>query len=219
MNGNPQPPQRREQLLSWARSSRALVLEDDFDCEYRYTEKPLPALFATDSAGCVVYLSSFWKVMFPVLQVGFVIVPPGLVPAVKRAKSLIERDFHCLEHEALAHFINEGHLERHLRKTKAIYARRRLELISQLNSRLGSRVMISPVSGGTHLLVRFDTTESDESLRQIAGQAGLPMVSTRTYYAGDAVPGEMLISFAHADETSLAAAVERFASLLSERHG
>ncbi len=207
-------PARRDQLLRWAQSSQSLIIEDDFDCEYRYTDSPVPALYASDDTGCVIYLSSFWKVMFPVLQLGFVILPPQLVAAVKRAKSLIERDFHSVEHEALAQFIEEGHLERHIRRTRATYARRRLELIAQLNSHLGSEVKISPVSAGTHLLVHIDTTLPEDQILNLASRAGLSMVSTRPYYAANPTTREVLIPFAHVDESHLAIAVERFSSLL-----
>ena len=153
--------------------------------------------------------------MFPVLKLGFVILPARLLPAVRRAKSLIERDFHSVEHEALAHFINEGHLERHIRRTRAVYARRRTELIGSLNTHLGSQVRMSPVSAGTHLAVQFDLPLPEEVLLQLACQAGLPMVPTSVYYASEPGNREMLIPFAHIEQTHLAFAVECFASILT----
>lgn len=208
---------RRSELLHWADSHQALIVEDDFDNEFRYTERPLPPLFATTGSASVVYLSSFWKVMFPVVQLGFIILPPALVPAVRRAKSLIERDFCFLEHEVLARFIHEGHLERHVRRTRAIYARRRLELIAQLNKHLGRQLTISPVSAGTHLLVHTTGEIHDEELLALARLAGLAMVSTHPYYATKPVAGEFLIPFAHINEAVLSAGVERLAALIKSR--
>jgi GntR family transcriptional regulator/MocR family aminotransferase len=205
---------RRRQLLRWAESRPALIVEDDFDNDFRYAERPLPPLYAMAGSASVIYLSSFWKVMFPVVQLGFVVLPPALVPAVARAKSLIERDFHFLEHEALARFIDEGHLERHVRRTRGLYSRRRLELIAQLNKHLGSLLRISPVSAGTHLLVHTNVAIPDEELLLHARRAGLAMVSTRPYYATNPMAGEFLIPFAHIDEASLSAGVERLAALV-----
>ena len=141
---------------------------------------------------------------------GFVVVPRRFVPVLRKAKSLAERDFHYVEHEALTHFITEGHLERHVRRTRAIYARRRQALIAKLNAHLAGKVRISPVSAGTHLLVRFETAVPEEKLLSSAREATLPMVSTKAYYWEGAVDREFLIPFAHVEESEIERGVDRF---------
>lgn len=208
-------PARRDALLSWARRNSVWVLEDDFDSEFRYSEKPLPAMYSQDKDQLVIFLSSFWKIMFPVLRLGFVVLPARLVPVVRKAKSLAERDFHFIEHEAMAQFISEGHLERHVRRTRTTYARRRESLIARLNQCLAGKVKISPVSAGTHLLVRFEPGLDEELILSAARQSGLPMVSTKAYYCGESSERELLIPFAHVAEVEIEQAVERFAEAIA----
>jgi GntR family transcriptional regulator/MocR family aminotransferase len=210
-------PARREALLAWARRNSVWVLEDDFDSEFRYSEKPLPTLQSQDRDQLVIYLSSFWKIMFPVLSLGFVVLPPRLVAVVRKAKSLAERDFHFIEHEAMAQFISEGHLERHVRRTRATYARRRESLIGHLNQRLPGKVRISPVSAGTHLMVHFEPEFQEDLILSAARQSGLPMVSTGAYYCGSPNERELLIPFAHVAETEIEQAIERFSEAISGR--
>jgi len=119
-----------------------------------------------------------------------------------------------LEHQAMTQFINERHLEKHIRRTRTIYARRRQELIAWLNRQVGSIAKISPLSAGTHLLVRFGSLLPEDQLLELACWAELPMVSTRAYYASELAVGEMLIRFAHLDEAILAESIDRFAALL-----
>jgi GntR family transcriptional regulator/MocR family aminotransferase len=202
---------RRLRLLEWARQSNAWIIEDDFDSEYRYGEKPLPGLQSLDQFDCVIYLSAFWKVMFPLLHMGFVVVPERLLATLKRAKSLSERDFHFIEHAAFTDFINEGHLEKHIRKTKATYAKRRETLIREINRELGTVLSVYPIGAGTHLLVRFHCPRSDQELLALAKKAELPIVSTEAYYLQGAKTGEFLLPFAHLEEESITSGIKRFA--------
>lgn len=204
---------RRRNLLEWAASHDTVVVEDDFDSEYRYGEKPMPVLQEMDRGQSVIFLSSFWKVMFPVLRLGFIVLPPRFVPVIKRAKSLVERDFHFVEHEALARFIEEGHLERHIRKTRSTYARRREALVIALNQALGAKAKISPTQAGMHLLVKIDSVDQNEVLR-CAQMASLSVVPTSGYYLVDHAVNEYLIPFAQVDEEKLGQAVRAFAELL-----
>jgi len=207
---------RRKNLLNWAGDNGVWIIEDDFDSEYRYSEKPMPSLQSLDEGENVIYISAFWKIMFPVLRLGFAVVPVRLLPVVRRAKSLVDRDFHFIEHEAFAHFVNEGHLERHIRRTRRIYANRREALVGILNQRLGPLIKIPAVGAGTHLLVKFDSSLTEKQVAEAASASGLPMVSTRPYYLCDPNPNEMLIPFAHIDENQIESGVERFAGSLQD---
>jgi GntR family transcriptional regulator / MocR family aminotransferase len=202
---------RRRALLQWATAQNAFIVEDDFDSDFRYGENPALAMQGDDTTGRVIYLSSFWKLLSPIVRLGFAIVPHTLLPVLRRAKSLVERDFHFIEHDALALFISEGHLERHIRRTRTVYAQRRQQLIEGLNKLMPGRVTMFAIGGGTHLLVRLNTNMEMKEVLAAAANAALPMVSTAPYYIGPPREGEYLISFANLDAEEMNNALQEFA--------
>lgn len=115
---------RRLQLLDWAAKSGALILEDDYDSEYRYAGRPVPALQGLDRNGLVLFTGSFSKVLFPSLRVGYLVVPPDLMDYFAAALSVTNRHAPLLEQAILCDFITEGHLGRHVRRMREVYARR-----------------------------------------------------------------------------------------------
>jgi GntR family transcriptional regulator/MocR family aminotransferase len=115
---------RRLELLNWAQQTEALIIEDDYDSEYRYGEKPIPSLQGLDTSQSVIYIGTFSKVLFPSLRIGYIVLPQKLVPVFNSAKWLADRQLPTLEQLVLADFIQEGHLERHTRRMRS---RRRSE--------------------------------------------------------------------------------------------
>jgi len=206
---------RRLELLRWADRNDSYVIEDDYDSEFRYGDKPVPSLQGLDEHDRVIYLSTFWKVLFPVVRLAFVVVPRRMLAPFARAKSLIDRDFSLLEHRSLAEFINEGHLERHIRRTRSLYAKRRVSLVQALTRHFRKRVTISSVTAGMHLLVRFAPEISREDVLRSARKAEVPLVSTNNHYLHDCDDSEFLIGFAHADEEQIQSSIERFAQELA----
>ena len=120
---------RRIALLDWARRADAYILEDDYDSEFHYTRRPLPALQGLDNDGRVIYIGTFSKVLFPALRLGYLILPPPLVEAFRAVRNLIDTHPPLLEQVVLADFIVEGHFARHLRRMRTLYAERRAALI------------------------------------------------------------------------------------------
>lgn len=116
---------RRLQLLDWAKSANAFILEDDYDSEFRYSGRPLAALQGLDDSGRVIYVGTFSKVLFPALRTGYLILPSSLVEPFRNVRRLI--DFHStmLEQAVLADFLTEGHFDRHIRRMRTVYAERR----------------------------------------------------------------------------------------------
>lgn len=116
---------RRLQLLEWAKSADAFILEDDYDSEFRYSGRPLATLQGLDDSGRVIYVGSFSKVLFPALRTGYLILPPALVEPFRNVRRMV--DFHSpmLEQAVLADFLTEGHFNRHLRRMRTLYAERR----------------------------------------------------------------------------------------------
>lgn len=208
---------RRAQLLKWAAPAGCYILEDDVDNEYWYSGEPLPALMSLDASRSVVYLSSFWKVLFPLLRLGFLVLPEELISVVCLAKSKVERDVPLIDQLALTDFINEGHLERCIHRARSAYAIRRKALLSCLLHHMGSVVEIIGHGSGMSLLTRFHVGRSDDELVSLARQSGLCMVSTHPYYVGIHPPGEFMVTFAHHNVQVIEESVECFARMIE--HG
>src|SRR5262249_2045655 len=116
---------RRLELLDWARAHRAVVLEDDYDSDYPYNGPPPPAVPSLAGGAGLIYVGTFSNVMFRGLRIGYLVVPPDLVGPFTAAKWMADRHTTLLEQAALADFIEEGHLDRHIRRMRRIYQRRR----------------------------------------------------------------------------------------------
>jgi len=139
---------RRLRLLEWAGKSGALILEDDYDSEYRYAGRPVPALQGLDRDGLVLFTGSFSKVLFPSLRLGYLVVPPDLVDYVSATLSVTSRHAPLLEQAVLCDFITEGHFGRHLRRMRQIYAERLSVLLECAHQSLTGLLEISGVEAG-----------------------------------------------------------------------
>jgi GntR family transcriptional regulator/MocR family aminotransferase len=199
---------RRLELLAWARTRRAVIIEDDYDSEYRYRGAPLPALQSLAADVPLVYIGTFSKVMFPGLRLGYLVVPPSLERLFVSAKASMDRHTSLLEQVALTDFIAEGHLDRHIRRMRRLYAMRRHVLVDALHHYFGERAMILGDEAGMHLLVKF---------RDIIGEpdpnaCGVRMVGAMKYYHSSRPKGEFVMGFTAVSERALREGVRRLAS-------
>ena len=207
--------ERRQQLLKWAYRTGAFIVEDDFDSEYRYGGRPLPSIQGLDQGDCVLHLHCFWKVLFPVVRLGFMIVPKCLSQVIQLAKEKIERDPPLIDQFALTDLINDGYIERHIKRTHEIYARRRQAIIYALSRFMADRAELLSSITGTDVLVRLKTKMDTNEVLKLAANCGLSMASTNSFYVGPHVENEYLIAFGPMDEEITAASVREFASRLS----
>lgn len=150
---------RRAALLDFAASFGAVIVEDDYDSEFRHDSLPLDALQTLDRAETVFYVGTFSKSMFPELRVGFVVVPPWARYALALAKQL--NDWHCplITQLALADFIAEGHLARHVRKMRRIYTERHKTLTEAIALHFDDRLHLFPAHAGVHLAAAADSLD------------------------------------------------------------
>ena len=198
---------RRLELIEWARRTGAAILEDDYDSEYRYNGPPLPAMQGLAGGAPVVYIGTFSKVMFPGLRIGYVIAPKSLAAAFVRAKWLADRQTPMLEQAALASFIREGHLERHIRRMRRLYGRRREALLEALDRHFGSRAQVLGDPAGMHTLVRFD----DRGVAARAAEAKVQLASSASYYLGGAPANEFVFGFSAIGERAIREGVRKLA--------
>jgi GntR family transcriptional regulator/MocR family aminotransferase len=129
--GSPMSFERRAALLKFARRYRASIIEDDYDGEYRFGQRPLDALQTLDGDERVFYVGTFTKVLFPTVRVGYIIAPSWARAALIAAKQLTDRHTTVLIQDALTAFLTEGHLVRHVRKMTRVYAARRVLLLAR----------------------------------------------------------------------------------------
>ncbi len=192
---------RRLELLEWARKTGAVILEDDYSSEYRYQGPPLPSLQGLAEDVPVLYAGTFSKILFPGLRIGYVIVPAQLQAVFRRAKWLEDRNTPLLEQKALAEFLREGHLERHVRRMRRLYGKRRQSLVDALKAKFGESVEIPGDSAGMHLIARFASP--------LAPNARVSVLSTGVYYLDHARRGEYIFGFSGISERSIRDGVRR----------
>ncbi|MFB4269431.1 PLP-dependent aminotransferase family protein [Nonomuraea sp. GTA35] len=147
--GTPMSLARRAALLAWAERRRAVVIEDDYDSEFRFGERPLEPLQSLDRAGRVIYVGSFSKTLLPMLRLGFLVAPASLAPALAAARYLSDWHGEVPKQAALARFIDEGLLARHIRKATREYAARHALIAEALAA--DERVRLVPSTAGLHL--------------------------------------------------------------------
>lgn len=173
---------RRLALLQWAAARRAWIVEDDYDSEYRYTGPPLAALQGLDRSGCVIYVGTLSKVMFPGLRLGYVVAPPALAEALGHARAAVDRQGPWLAQAALADFISQGHFARHIRRTREAYGERRQAMLEAVQARLGGLLRPGPSDAGLDLCLHFTQPRDEEEVARRARAAGVD-VRTLGYFA------------------------------------
>ncbi len=205
---------RRMRLLEWAKKRNVLIVEDDYDSEYRYGTASLPSLQGLDSGDRVIFLSSFWKILYQSIRMGYMVIPSCLVEVMQRAKTHTEKLLPLPEQLALADFINDGHLERFLHKSQSVYAIHRQRLFLSLTRHMRDYLEIAPVSAGTHTLVTIYSDLPDDEVVKLAARAGVQIMSTETYYVGEKRRGEFMMPFVVSDSEVIEERIQNWARLL-----
>lgn len=208
------PLQRRLELLKWAERRGAVIIEDDYDSEFRFGSRPIPALQGLSEGNNVIYVGTFSKVMFPSLRIGYLVVPESLAHVFTRARWIADRQTPTLEQLALADFLDDGHLERHLRRMRTLYAKRRQALIRALKLQFEDRVAVLGENAGMHLMVRLQTNFSDEEVIRRATEAGVGLLSAKIYYLNDSRSGEFVFGYGGLSERRISDGIKRLAKAL-----
>jgi GntR family transcriptional regulator / MocR family aminotransferase len=203
------PLARRLELLEWARVQGAVILEDDYDSDYRYSGAPLPAMHSLADDGGVIYIGTFSNVMFRALRIGYLVVPPDLVAAFTAAKWMTDRHTALVEQAALADFIGDGHLDRHIRRMRRLYQRRRDVLLESLDRAFGHDATVRGDAAGLHMTVRFRRALG---IRARAERGDVHLASTAIYYTAAPVPDECILGFSAVSERAIRESIRRLAA-------
>jgi GntR family transcriptional regulator/MocR family aminotransferase len=212
------PLARRLKLLSWAQERNAIVLEDDYDSEYRYEGRPLESIQGLDSHGRVVYLGTFSKVLFPALRIGYVVLPEDLVPAFIRAKWLSDRQASVLEQRAAAELLRAGEFDQHLRRARVRNQSRREALLESLEAHLAEPYEISGENAGIHVVVWFPERSPRELDSWIASaeKVGVGLYSVAPYFLSEPKRSGLLFGYGNLEEAEIAEGIRRFAGLIAK---
>ncbi|TVX99737.1 PLP-dependent aminotransferase family protein [Cohnella terricola] len=175
------PVHKRARLLQWAADEDAMILEDDYDSEFRYQGQPIPALKAMDSRDRVVYLGTFSKSFLPAMRLGYFVLPERLAGDFLTRLEPYSQSVSPLLQQAMLMFMKEGHFERHVRKMRKLYQGRHRALLNAVHRHLGSRVGIIGHKAGLHLLLDIHGRDSSE-LIALAARRGVNVYSPRSYW-------------------------------------
>jgi GntR family transcriptional regulator/MocR family aminotransferase len=209
------PLPRRLALLAWARAAGAWVLEDDFDSEYRYAGRPLPALQGLDSEQRVLYVGTFSRAVFPTLRLGYLVVPPDLVEAFTRVRAVLDRGSPLLEQAVVAAFIADGHMARHIRRMRTVYAERQAVLVEAARSELAGFLELVPAEAGIHLLGWLPTGVNDRPVADRATRHGVEARPLSDFRVADAARGGLLLGYAAYPPEAIRTAVRTLAAAAS----
>ncbi|HLU07692.1 MAG TPA: PLP-dependent aminotransferase family protein [Woeseiaceae bacterium] len=161
---------RRRSLLAWAERTNSAIIEDDYDSEFRFGERPVEPLHSLDKSGRVIYIGSFSKTMMPSFRLGFVLAPTSLCRAIRKAKHVTDWHTHLLVQGALARFIDDGDFARHVRKIGRVYQARHAMILGILKQDFADFLTIIPSVAGLHITASSHT-RSVEEIEAVASRA------------------------------------------------
>ena len=206
-------PERRAAVLRWADDRGALIVEDDYDAEYRYDRAPIGALqgIAPDR---VIYAGTASKTLAPGLRLGWLVVPARLVDAVADAKTLADRGSPVLDQLAFADFLDRGEFDRHLRRMRPVYRRRRDALLAALREH-APRLEPAGIAAGLHLVAYLPDGTDEATVIEAAAGRGLTVHGLAPYRISNAGRPGLLFGYATLDERELTAGIEILAPLVA----
>ena len=217
--GMPMSIRRRAALLEWAREGGAWIVEDDYDSEMRYAGHPFPSLQGLDRDR-VVYLGTFSKVLFPSLRLGYAIVPDALVSPFCGARILMDRHPPNADQHVLAAFISEGHLDRHIRRMRGIYAEQRMHLVKLLDSLLPTTLgRVQVCDQGMHMVVWLREDIDDREVVAAAAGKGVAVRAVSRMYAKGTERSGLLLGFGGFTVDQIESAVRRLVDVVAARDG
>jgi len=208
------PLARRLALLDWASGKDAVVVEDDYDGEFRYEGQPLESLQGLDTEGRVIYIGTFSRTIFSALRIGYLIVPESLVPAFTSAKWLCDRHTATLEQETLAEFISTGMYERHLRRIRRRNTAHREALLDAIRKYLGDRVEVTGDGAGAHVVLWPSKRISENAVIEKAASRGVGIYGVSRYFLKRPSRSGLMLGYSRMREGEIREGIRRLSEIL-----
>jgi len=207
---------RRLALLEWAQRVGAVVFEDDYDSEYRYTGRPIPALQGLDRAGRVIFAGTFSDVLFPALRLGYLVVPPDMVDLFAAAGAVSTHHPPLIEQAVLCDFIREGHFARHVRRMRELYAERLSVLRDAADRWLTGALEIPRIEAGLRTAAWLRGGVSAERAARAAAKRDVEVVPLSRYAFGRSPRNGLVLGFAAVDAREIRRGAEQLARALED---
>ncbi len=208
------PLARRLALLAWAKRSDAIIIEDDYDGEFRYEGRPVESMQGLDTDGRVIYVGTFSRTVFPSLRIGYLIAPKSLVAAFMGAKWLCDRHTSTLEQETLAEFISSGAYERYLRRARRANALRREALLEACAKFIGDRVDVTGDGSGTHVVLWPRRRAPESTLVEQAAERGVGVYPIEHTFLSRRKKTGLLLGYANLNEAEIREGIRRLGMVL-----
>jgi GntR family transcriptional regulator / MocR family aminotransferase len=205
---------RRLSLVDWARRMDTLVVEDDYDGEYRYEDQSLQSLQGLDAEGRVIYIGTFSRTIFSALRIGYLVVPKALISVFTSAKWLCDRHTATLEQETLAEFITSGLYERHLRRVRRRNATRRAALREAIAKYLGDRVEVTGFGAGAHVVLWPSSRVSESRVIARAAALGVAIYGISPYCLTHPPGKGLMLGYSRMKEADIREGVRRLSEVL-----
>jgi len=206
---------RRLALLSYAQENSAWIIEDDYDSEFRYRGRPLPALSALDSERRVFYVGTFSKTMFAAIRLGYVVVPPGLIDTFAKARSLLGQNSSAVVEQALSRFMDDGRFVEHIRKMRHIYRARRDTLFDCLTKDCADSIEPQPTDAGMHMLAWLKNGMRDQAAHLKLLEAGIESLPLSAYCIEPLERSGLILGFSGISESRIPKLVKRMSVVLA----
>jgi len=207
---------RRLALLEWAGKTGTIIFEDDYDSEYRYSGRPIPALQGFDRSQSVIFAGSFTDVLFPALRLGYMVLPSGLVDIFAAAEAVSTHHPPLIDQATLCDFIREGHFARHVRRMRELYAERLSVLLKSAKEELAGLLEIPVIEAGLRTVGWLKQGTSAEQAAQRAAERCVEVVPLRRYAYGRIPREGVVLGFAAVDGRELKRGVEELARALGD---
>ena len=195
---------RRRALLDFARASGGWIVEDDYDSEFRFAGRPIPAMQGLEPDSPVIYIGTFSKTLFPGLRVGYMVLPRALAAPFRTAHADLYREGHAITQLALAELMEQGHYAAHIRRMRVLYARRRALLASLISEHLGPASLHPQASNaGLHLVLRLPEGSDDVVIAARAEARGVLTRPLSRYYRRSGAQRGLLLGYACVQESDI----------------
>jgi GntR family transcriptional regulator/MocR family aminotransferase len=205
---------RRMALLDWAKRNAAVVVEDDYDGEFRYQGQPVESLQGLDTESRVVYIGTFSRTIFSSLRIGYLIVPKSLIAVFTAAKWLCDRHTATLEQETLAEFIGSGMYERHLRRVRRRNAARREALLGAIDKHLGDRVEVTGQGAGAHVVLWLRSRLSESAVIEQAASRDVGVYGIAPYFLRQPSRKALVLGYSRMKEADIREGIRRLSEVI-----